>query len=218
MRWREKRDPTYRVKTAEVEFDEYTVKGILASSRIDKTGERISPKALSDWAERRKDVPLHMFREHQRSLTIGQWDVLEVRPMEGVKNEVVLYGEGEMFSELGPAKEAKFLKDKGLLGEISVGFNFKSPQLKQDYIEFGWVDIKEASLVAFGANEDAKVMAEAFSVKTDNGEIDGMALSGLLALTDLNMEERQAILHAVATKRVVNHELDTGLALWRALT
>ena len=219
MMLREKKDGL-RYKAAEVELpkgDDYTVKGILASSSIDNSRERITPEALSEWASRAKGTPLHMFREHDRTLTLGQWTDIEVRDVTGTKGDVELYGEGEMYPELSAVRDAKLLIEKGLLGGVSIGFRFGKVKMKSGHAEIGYVDIREASLVAFGANRDAKLLSETFSVKGSNGEIQAQSLEDLLMLTDLDMEERHAVLHAVAGAKSAKSELDTELALWRML-
>ena len=214
--------PDYRTKTARFKMpmddDDYTVRGILATSRVDLDGERIRPEALTRWSTEWKGERLHMFREHNRAITLGEWNRLEVRDMEGDANEVELYAEGELYAELHAVQDAKALMKRGMLEGISVGMRIGDVHFTPDAIELGWVDIREASLVTFGANEDAHRMGEnAFHVKRADGAIDGRAFEGLLALTDLNLEERDAVLHALADRRSAQSELDSELALWRKL-
>ena len=101
-----------------------------------------------------------MLWSHNKSEFVGEW----VKTY--IKNKLLM-GEGDLYhKDIQRAKEAVFLYQKDLVKGISIGFTSKDYKIVDEYNEGRWVgwhyefytvDIYEASLTAWPANEKAQI-------------------------------------------------------------
>lgn len=123
---------------------------------VDSYGDTVTPGAFkaSLAAIRQSGRPLPMLWQHRADDAIGRWDVLR-------EDDRGLYGEGQLLvGNVAKAREVHALLLAEVASGISIGFVEKSSTVdKQSGIRtLTEVDLKEASIVVFPANDAARVV------------------------------------------------------------
>lgn len=184
--------PQFRIKDNDDEKD-YSVEAVISSSRVDADNDRILPRALEDWVKNNAGEPILMFREHKREVLLGEWNEFELRDMEDYKGEVELVAKGVMYEEMSAVQDARAAMKRKRLNATSVGMRIGDVRYGNGSFEIGIVDIKEASLVVWGANYDAVMLGSAPLYGKERGfDMDGFR--GMLRHSGFGEADQQKML------------------------
>ena len=127
----------------------YEVSGYLSTYGEDSVGDVLEQGCYDTWLKNVKDIP--MLWSHDRGEVIGKWTEFKL-------DKKGLYGTGEIYGDIQRGVEAHTLVKRGAVSGISIG-----AMLVDWFFDKEWnlhiveLDIKEASLVLFPAQEDAQV-------------------------------------------------------------
>ena len=185
--------------------DSNEIRAIISSSRRDIYQERILPKALKKAAKLGTKSPA-MLREHRRDMVIGKW--IKFEAVEAKDGETDLVATGRVLTELQAAADVPILIREGILKMTSIGFRGRDITFTKEGVDIGAIEIKEASLVLFAANEDARLLHDR------DGQIDLKAFLDHLDQTDLTIREKGTILKSMAdlpTVSAADRHLETSL-------
>ena len=156
MKWttRNSPAPSPRIETRDGML---RITATISSSRPDEYGDRVLPEAFEKWLRVRRNVPLVMLHEHDRTRVAGAWESFALE--EADDGATLLRADGVVLPDFAAGREVELLIDRGFINATSIGAFIgdvrRAPGGK--IWNIGEIDIREASLVLWPANLDATI-------------------------------------------------------------
>ena len=178
----------------------------------DSVGDVIEKGALDKYVKAfnsGKAGVLRMLKGHNRQDIIGKWNKLEI-------TDKGVIATGELFVDTTIGKDVRVLIDKGVLNEVSIGFQATDYKFSddEDGIVFKEIQLVEVSIVDKAANQSTS----AVSIKSDDGSINPRALEQHLREADLSKSEAQSIVRIAKELFQSEREVqDEAMAMVKAL-
>ena len=158
------------------------IEAVLTSyNNVDSWGDVILPGALDEFMAETKEIP--MLWSHSSAEPIGTWS--------NFRDDGDLFrATGTLVEGIKRAEEAVIFIVKKIIDGVSIGFDiYDEASYKVVYdkdlpygigYEFIKIKLREASLVLWGANENAEITELKTQLKTAEGEIDARAVERFL--------------------------------------